>query len=202
MYYRNHNRLFSQNDINSYLQASSASLEAEIKSLTLETINSTGEQKLTAGLAEKYTVNNPVLSEDEIKIDAYEGEVEVYGQCIFDDERRSHKTSGLRISVSVPFRGNSELFSCRASTYSLSGTPEAEVEEQILVLRYETAEKDPEKIKGLWRSDIRTIKQNLEWLGKDITNHNNSLGSNIRTLVTKRKKEAEDNQSLIDKIKS
>lgn len=201
MYYQNHNRLFSQDDINSFLQKNLADLKTEVKSLTLEDIKSMGEQKLIADLVKKYSVHVPILKEDEIKVDAKEGEVEVHGQRIFDDDRRSYNISGLIIFITIPFDGSPTLFNYRASTYSLSGTPEARIEEQNLILHYETVEKDSEKIKGLWSGDIKTIKQNLEWINRDVVSHNNSIEKSIQALIAKRKKEAEDNQSLINKIK-
>jgi len=202
MYYHDqHNCLFRQNDLSSFLRGRFAILETEIKEWSFEKINSAGEQSLVDELLEKYTLHAPILKENEIDIDARESEIEVPASRVFNDERY-YKISGLKISVRIPFKGDANFFNYRPSTYSISGTPKADIERQIIVLRYETAEKDPEKIKDIWKKDIKDIKQNLEWVGKDFTNFNTSLESNMKTLVFKRKKEAEENQSLINKIKN
>ena len=151
-------------------------------------------------MLEKHNIVVPFLLEDKIKIDTKEKEIVI-------DNRNSRflhngpvRCMGLSITVNIPFKGPGNLFECHPSTHSFSGTPNAVIENNSLILYYKTTEKEPEKIKNLWQKDINDIKQNLEWIKKDILNYNSSLEAGIKTLLANRKKEAGESQDLISKI--
>ncbi len=200
IFYSRKQSLFSKYPLDGYLRQAKSSMDQEIKNLSYQKINEHGEENLVKTLLEKYRIVIPTLSEDEIKVDAKEQEITV-------DNRNSRflhdgpiKRMGLVITVSIPFEGIDDLFQCRPSTYSLSGTPGADVKDNSLVLYYETTEKDSEKIKALWKNDIKEIKQNLEWIKNDISNYNNSLEADINKVLINRKKEAGESEDLISKI--
>lgn len=192
---------FSEYSLDAYLRQVTASLDAEVKGLTFEEINQGDEGQLIERLTNKYKVKAPTLDESGIDIDAKEATISVRREFGFGDESGFVDVPGLSITVRVPFSGPADLFKCRASTYSVSGTPSADVESNNVVLYYETREKDPEKIKGLWKGDISSIQQNLGWIEKDVTSHNSSLENNIKAAIAQRKKQAGENKSLIDKLK-
>lgn len=194
--------LFSEYVLDSYLQQITLALDSEIKNMPLEAINKTDEKDLVSQLVAKYQVVTPTIDEKNIDIDAQETTVSVNrGSQGFDFEDGPVRLQGLAITVKVPFKGAKDLFQCRASTYSASGTPSAQIEDNNLVLYYETTEKDAEKIKDLWKGDISSITQNLGWIEKDVNSYNSSIENNIKASLTRRKKEAVENKSLIDKLK-
>ena len=199
MFYSRNKRLFSEYSLSDYLRKVLISLDEEIKGLSYEQISDVDEGDLIGQLITKYQVNIPTLDKKNIDIDAKEATVSVKPEFGFDDGPIN--VPGLFIIVKIPFSGSVDLLKCRASTYSVSGTPEAEIESGNIVLQYETVEKDSEKIKNLWAGDIKSIQQNLSWIEKDVVGHNSSLENNIKTSLTQRKKEAEENKSLIDKLK-
>ncbi len=199
MFYSRNQQLFSECSLGDYLRQTIFSLEKEIKDLSLEQINGVDEKDLLDQLVMKYQISAPILDEGKIDINAQEATVSVNRQFGFDDGPVD--VPGLSITVRIPFSGFGDLFRCRASTHSMSGTPCAEIEGGHLVLYYETIEKDAEKIKGLWKSDIGSIKQNLGWVEKDTISHNDSLENIIKAGLMRREKEAEENESLINKLK-
>lgn len=202
MNYSNTNNLFRQYSLDDYLRSRTQSLENEVSSFDSGKFNQE-ESALLEQLVNKYSIKTPTIMESDTKIDAHEAQITLNdrGSRIFDYDDGPVTVKGLSITVSIPFQGNSQLFQCTPSSYTLSGTPDADVRDGKIILSYETTEKDADKIKGLWVNDIRVIKENLGWIERDAINYNNSLTNNIKTMLNKRKKEANESQSLIDKLK-
>ena len=203
--HNNYNKpLFQTTTLDDYLRAVSEKLRVHIKNIEPKTLLTTDEGSLITELKEKYSVNVPTLFEDKITIDAQEADIEIknHERFLYDEPRGPVITKGLKISVSLPYEGSAELFECRPSTYIVSGYPHGDILSGSLMLKYETAEKDSEKIKTFWQKDIEQIKQNLGWIERDLSRHNQDLEQTIKTHLTSRKKEAQNNQSLIDAIKS
>ncbi|MCK5412752.1 MAG: hypothetical protein KAI57_00040 [Candidatus Pacebacteria bacterium] len=200
MFYSKDKSLFCKRSFDEYLRQVKSSIDQEIKNLSFQKIEEDEEEKIINTILDKFDVVIPFLLEDKIKIKAKEQEVVVGSR----DSRFFHdgpfKRMGLSVTVNIPFEGLGDLFEYQPSTQSLSGAPSADIENNSLILYYETIEKEPEKIKNLWQKDINDIKQNLEWIKKDILNHSNSLGAEIKTLLVNRKKEARESQDLINKI--
>lgn len=188
--------LFSECNLSDFMRAEKATLVSKIKGLTLEEIKK-DEEILIKDLVGLSMLRTPILQEEQMKVDPRESEIEIRSE--FDHSQ--HKVMGLEIAVQIPFEGRKELFKCRASTYSSSGTPYATVDNNEIAVNYKTTEKDPEKIEQLWKSDIDVIKKNLAWIDKDIVLYNASLENDVRMSLQRRKKEAEDNGSLIDRLK-
>lgn len=199
MYSSRSNNLFRTYDLDQHLRGLMNSLVSEIGRLNSEQLE---KPDLNKELIEKYSLHAPVLHEDQIRVDARESEVGVRADRFIShyDEGVVY-VKGLAITITIPFTGTAQLFECRPSTYSLSGTPDAQVNQGNLILNYETTEKDPEKIKQLWNKDISDIKQNLEWIDRDLTRHNSSLSHVVETTLASRKKEAGEYRSIIDELK-
>lgn len=177
------------------------SLNNEVGSLSLAALKEK-EIIIVNDLISKYSLTTPVLEKDKINVDAREAQITLNtydSRTVFADGPII--TKGLAINVEIPFKGESMLFQTMPSSYSLSGTPVAEIHPDKLILYYETAEKDPEKIKQLWQADIQAIEQNLEWIGRDAMQHNSSLKSSVEAAIARRKQEATDSESLIAKLK-
>lgn len=202
MFHSRNQRLFRDNKLDAYLRQRSSALETEIRNLSLSEITAKTDEELVQQLLAKYQVTAPVLDESKLDIEAHEAMVQVRDHFSSRFDRGGVvSVPGHSITIRVPFSGPGELFKCTPSTWSPSGTPDATIESGNLVLHYETTEKDPEKIKSLWKNDLGVINQNLGWVEKDLAGYNASLVSNMQAALNKRKKEAEESKSLIDKLK-
>lgn len=195
------NSLFRGTDLGAYLRARAERLQEEINGLSFAELQNIEDSKAADEFANRHSIKPPVLKESEIKVDASEGPVTVGGRRSGFIDDREYTVTGLHLTVKVPFDGESELFKCQPSTYSLSGTPDGDIRNNELILTYQTAEKDADKINALWEKDVRDIKQNLEWVSKDVSGYNSSIINTIRTTLANRKKQAGESQSLIDKLK-
>jgi hypothetical protein len=200
MYYNNYqpDPLFTSYYLDGYLREKGDSLRSHIKNLGIKEFE---KESLLSELLERYKMTPVIVKEDEKKIDAIEADVTVRSQFFDDDDdRRVFTTKGLSITVKIPFVGDRNLFACRPSTHTFSGTPRADVEQNQIILKYETTEKDPEKIKQLWLRDISEIQKNVDWINNDLNGYNSRLETEINNLLSERKKQAGENQSLLNAI--
>lgn len=200
MYYSNYqpDPLFNSRYLDEYLREKKDFLREKIKNLGIKEFEN---ENLSSELLERYKVTPIIIKEDEIKKDAVEVDVVTRSQ-FFDDEddRKVFTTKGIAITVKIPFVGDKNLFACSPSTHSLSGTPRADVEQNQIVLRYETTEKDPEKIKQLWLRDMGEIQKHVGWINNDLNGYNSQLEAEIKNLLSARKKQVGENQSLLNAI--
>lgn len=198
----NRHRLFQEQRLDDYLESLSNKFKSEIKSFGLDKLNQE-EHILIKMLTQKYSVQAPAIDDNSAQIKAEEALIRSNGSNSgIDFEDRIMTVNGLSLIVEIPFEGNAQLFQCAPSRSTLSGTPNADIKDRKIILCYETAEKDIEKIKSLWTKDIQAIKDHLNWIDQDLLNYNNCLLGSIKTALQKRKKEAEDNLSIINKLNS
>ncbi|MCK9445294.1 hypothetical protein M0Q50_00190 [bacterium] len=205
MEYINKINLFNDwGSINEYIEEKNLSLKNKINSLNFDNFKK-GDDVLIAELISVYTIEIPKIvdTEDNIKIDAQEDNINIHSDNYQFNYGRNEPSfaKGLSIIVKVSFIGNSSLFRHRPSRYTSSGTPSAEVNNKYITLSYKTIEKDPDKIKKLWINDIEEIKKNLGWIENDVKIYNDSIGEKIKTMIKNRKKEINEYNSLIEKIK-
>lgn len=196
-YWLSKNNLFSTYSLDAYLKNKIEPLRIEVHSLAPQ-VSQAEDSALLQKLLQIYSVQAPVIYEDRMAVDAKEADIVIPGGTRINLTDMTVK--GLSITVVIPFTGEPDLFYCRASIYTISGTPDAEVTNTTLTLHYETTEKDPEKIKSLWLADIASIKKNLEWINKDATLYNSMLENTIKTNLANRKKEVNDYQSIISQL--
>jgi len=194
-------RLFREYDLNAKMRAQIEALEKEVKSMPHEILSQKKDAEIIEELSPKYSIHVPTLNLDEIDISPEEAEIQVRDDFFSRHENGLVTVNGFRVTVTIPFAGDKEIFRMRPSTVSSSGTPGPTLTENSLIFTYETREKNPEKIKELWNSDIKDIQQNLEWIERDVSSHNSSLENIIQEHINQRRKDADDNQALFEQLK-
>jgi hypothetical protein len=197
--YRSHSRekhLFSEAHLASYLQALKEEVKGEINQLSVSELAERKDEDIVDSFMGKYSLKTPQLEEDKIVVDAQEQDIRI--RTPFDEVAT---VKGLHITVEVPYSGSERLFWLRPSTFSMSGTPSADVSSGKIVLNYETNEKNPEKIKGMWLGEIDGIKKHLGWVEQDVLGHQNSLEQFIKDVLVLRRKQAGESASLIGVLK-
>ena len=107
-------------------------------------------------------------------------------------ENATMLTGKLIVTISIPFKGNSQLFACSPSTHSLN-PPQGDIKGSEILLSYQVRDRNPDAIKKIYARDMEVIKSYLGFIKKDLDNHNLWIQEKTRTLIANRKK-----QLLID----
>lgn len=109
---------------------------------------------------------------------------------------------GFSLTFYFAYSGDSILFKCKASTFSLSGYPEMELRNDYLVLNYEVplnemqSDADKERLMKKVEGDVSSIKQGASYANADVTSFNQSLRQNALDMLQSRKKKVEQLYSV------
>lgn len=195
-------RLFREYDLGAIMRAQIEALKKEVQDIPHEELSQKKDSEIIESLSLKYSFNVPTLKVDEMTVSPEEAEIQVRDDFFSRHENGLVAVNGFRITVTIPFIGDKDIFRMQPSTMSMSGTPNPTLTTNSLIFTYETREKDPEKIKTLWNSDIKDIQQNLDWISRDAGNHNSSLENIIQERLNQRRKDADSNQAIFEQLKN
>ena len=103
---------------------------------------------------------------------------------------------GLIMRFYYPYSGDCVLFKCRASTFSLSGYPDIEIEDNHIIFTVtktieEAKHLSKEKINKELNESINSIKQGIEYANNDIIKFNEKLKLQIWKLLNEKKTKVE-----------
>ena len=89
-------------------------------------------------LVDKYRIDPLAIDESGIQTDLGDAQIDVsgYGRYVVLDRNSPLYITGTRVTFYVPFTGDSELFKCRPSAYSLN-PPRADVRSSELAFTYD-----------------------------------------------------------------
>jgi len=95
---------------------------------------------------------------------------------------------GTVLSIAIPFTGDAFLWRVRPSTYSLSGHPELEVRDDVVVFNcsFPDDSPEPERLKTEIEKTIRSLSDAVSNLARDVDNHNKEAPQAVRAALQKK----------------
>ncbi len=193
--------LFSDYDLRSTLDDQFRAMQSEIESMSDDRLLNTSVASMVSYLEEKYRIEPVSINEEGITIDQKEIEIDVSQDPMrsFRDRSQPFYIKGTSNKFFVPFSGDETLLKCQPSTFTHS-PPVATVENNELVLNYETTEHDPEQIRVQFDRDISEIKQFIKWIEKDVLAHNSIISNRANQFVMKRRDKILANRGLASSL--
>ena len=107
------------------------------------------------------------------------------------------EVDGIVAKFLYPYTGDQNLFKCRASTFSISGYPDAELSNSFLVFTYQFAlntlqsENDKNKLFDQLKNDLESIKSGISYANADVNGYNGNLRDAALKMLRDRKKKIE-----------
>lgn len=195
--------LFYKNgNLRDYLEQRKSALKKELEGMEPNYVLNVSEEDLCRYLISKYSLEAPVLRENEIYVyDQSEVNIDVSRdpmRVIFDRDCPIY-VKGISVAIAVPFDGNGELFQYQPSISTLN-PPRGAVTGQEIHLIYERVEHNAQELKQTYTRDVDSIKQYLEWVKHDVKNFNESLESFVRQIVGQRKNKLLDAQGVVSAL--
>ena len=174
------------------------SIDNEVDSFEGNRLLNTSVDDLCSYFHDKYFVDVPRLLREAIVAEQLEASVDMshdfrYGPRL---DGRANLVDGSTVKISIPFDGDSELFTVRPSTFSMS-PPRASVRKGCLSLKYTGVKQSAERLKKEIDSTIDDIETNLERLRSDFGALNSSLTNHARTRIERRRNKLLENQGLV-----
>jgi hypothetical protein len=180
--------LFAKYDLGAVLQGEEAKAKEAVENMNGDVLLNASPEDLCNQLEEQFRVNVPALKTLSTQVDQQETDVDVSGDFnrgIFDRSQPFY-IKGTEITFFVPFEGDSQLFYCQASTYTVN-PPTAEVRNSELVLSYTRLDHDTESVKREYYADVEKIRNYLEWQQSQVRQYNDTLKAKLRQWIAARR---------------
>jgi hypothetical protein len=186
--------LFSREYLESYLERTKISLQREIESTNVNYILNVSENDFRDYLVQKYSFSAIVLHD--ANITQQQEEIRLDGSEKPTAEHATMLTGKLKVTILIPFEGNSSFFHCTPSkTPSVVPKGEVKIQHQnkMLQLICEISDRNTERIRSLFYKDIETIKQWLELVNEDLLIHNLWIKEKTNVFLSERKNQVLQN---------
>jgi hypothetical protein len=153
---------------------------------------------------EKVLIQPLVLHTDQFYIENYHGtkiDVSRHIDRVFSSGERA-SVQGTHLDVAIPYEGNANLWEIKASTSSLGGYPKIEVRDDVIILTitFPDDSADPVKIKTDIDSYIKDLAQAVEYLRKDVEEHNINAPKSIKAAIQQKRQLVESAIGAITKL--
>ena len=152
-------RLFSAHDLSEVIENQGHALTNEINSMTENEVLNTSQEDMVQYLIEKYRIDAPEIDEASIQMDYGDAQIDVSNDFLraISDRSRPFYIAGTRVTFYVPFSGDSELFRCRPSTYSMN-LPRATVRSNEIVFTYDLTKEQASSVGDAFEGDFENTK--------------------------------------------
>lgn len=167
------------------------------------------EQELMDGTEEEVAerlVNDHSIEVPLLNLEKLARTVEEVDQDVSHDPRRMMfdqtgpcYVKATQISFKVPFTGNSEVFFCRPSTWTLN-PPRAEVEDDCIVISIIRTDHDKEAFQAAYNDTIQSIEKCLNTLRSDASQLKSQIRQAALTQVQQRLTKREKDKNLLEEL--
>jgi hypothetical protein len=179
--------LFNQYSLMSLFDKQKEQLKSEFDKMDTDYILNVPEEQLHDYLADKYRLEVPHLLVESSFAECDENKIDISNDQsrLIRDRSRPFFIDGFRVTISVPYVGERELFHFQPSSYTLS-PPAADISQSSLQLCY-VGENVDDDVKKQADKTIEDIQRYLNTMKADIERFHKDLDGYIKGLITKRK---------------
>src|SRR5215469_16548487 len=168
-------QLFGKYDIFGITEGTKHKVADEIDSLDANYLLNASEEDLVQAIASEYRLDPPVLDLDGAHMDFQETKIESH-PTIYNGYQ-SGMVKGVKITIAVPFVGNSEFFDVRPSSFTHGGEmpDDIEVGPNQLEMIYARSDNDGEAVRRSYQAYLGSLNQNVTSLKQSADHFNSGL---------------------------
>lgn len=99
---------------------------------------------------------------------------------------------GTCLEIAIPYEGDKTLWQIQPSTFTLSGYPEIEVHDDIVLLSFSFPDDsaDSDRLKKQIESQVKSLADAVNNLKRDVENHNNSISGIVKSAIESKRQKA------------
>ncbi len=191
--------LFQKYDLRGVIDNQEKKFQAEIDGYDRNYILNVSIDDLRDHLEDKYKIDALVLHKDKVYIKQHgDAQIDVshdYNRVIFEKDRPFY-IKGTSVTFSIPFDGDSELFYCQASSFTLN-PPRASIADGEVLVNFQKIDPNPEKIKKEFEKRLADIERHIGCVNNDLKLFNDGLRAKIMQKITARKDKLLKDQGMV-----
>jgi len=182
---------FRDGDTYSTFRAHIEHIIAEINALDNDYILKAPAAELEQHFVDKVTINPLIMHAEEkyiigqsgVKIDVSHDflRASMPGERVF--------VQGTKLDLAIPYEGDPILWKLRASTYSLSGYPDIDIRNNIIVIsfRFPDDAANQDKLKADIERAVGNLQDAVNYLQRDVDGHNKTSPAMIRGVIAQKR---------------
>ena len=193
--------LFRSYDLGRTIDNQEQGLANEVNSMSENEVLNTSQEDMIKYLVDKWGINPLVIDESGTHMNYGDSQIDVSGdirRAIFDRSGPFYIT-GTRVTFYVPFTGDSELFKCQPSTFSLS-PPRAAIRSNELVFTYDLTKEQTSGVKGTFERDLDQTLVHAERVNAEVVKFNTALPGHTRQRLDARREKLLQDRNLVESI--
>ena len=189
---------FRDIDLSRSLAVSKERMKAKIDSFTNDEIMANDIELLADNLYEEFYIQPVVIHDEDLtRRKVKQSKVRRCVDPYFNDaySREYIDVDGFELSFHFPIEGETDLFKCQASTFSLSGYPDITIQGGAIVLMYEKTlqemdrEDALESVMKAVEQDLKHLRSGIAYANDDVSHFNSTLRTDaVKALLEKKKK--------------
>ena len=189
--------LFRDKELRQELDSNYRAIDARIEKFTNDEIMANDLELLTENLYQQFHVEPITIFDEDFEArEVLQAKINVPSDFVYRHMTgASHVTvDGVKFLFKFKYTGESELFRCQASTFSLSPYPSIDITATHIIFSYAKTINDMENehvqeeiFKSLER-DVEDIRRGVGYCNKDVIAYNDSLRNTIMQKLLVRKK--------------
>ena len=194
--------LFHTYDLGRTIERQRQHLANEVNSMSENEVLNTSQEDMAKYLFDKWNINPLTIDKSGIHTDYTDAQIDVSGdirRAIFDQSGPFYIT-GTRVTFYVPFTGDSVLFQCQPSTFSLS-PPRATISRSSeLVFTYDLTKEQTSGVKGTFERDLDQTLVHAERINAEVMKFNTDLPEHARQRLDARREKLLQDRNLVESI--
>src|SRR6266849_5886511 len=192
---------FGDNTYESFEQRK-AEARKTIVGLNREDVAGGNADEIVAQIVSRHALSVPILHEDHKHAEREEIKVDVSQDPnrLIIDRSRPHEIDAMRITIWVPFDGDSDLFRLRPSTFNFN-PPRGEISGKEVGFVFVDTNPTSEKINAEFSSWLADVKQHLSWHQPEVEKFNTNLAGVARQDIIARQHKLSTTENLLAGLK-
>ena len=191
---------FREYDLSKVIANQWAAVNKKIDTMSNEEIMANDLDVLAENIYQEYFIAPvTIFEEDFSKRSIKQGKIQKYIDPFFRDysDREYVEVDGVIAEFYFPYTGESDLFKCRASTFSMGVYPEITVNKTTVSFRIERSlsemnnAKAKDSLLGSLEQALKEIRDGLSYANNDVAAFNNSLKQQAMKWLEEKKKKVE-----------
>lgn len=193
-------RLFSDYDLRKVLENHSQKMKEKIDRYSNDEIMANNLELLTDNCFEEYKIETVIIGEEEFnRRSIVQQKIQKHIDPFFRDiyQKDYVEVDGIVAKFFFPYSGDDSLFKCQASTFSLSGYPDVELINSLIVFTYQAElnelqnSEDKNKFFCQLERDLKSIKSGISYVNADVNAFNEKLRETALKMLEEKKKKVE-----------
>lgn len=196
---------FCEIDLRNAIQEQWKKVHKKVDSMSNEEIMANDSEILAENIYQEFHIPPvEIFNEDESKRSIKAEKIKKYIDPFMRDygDKEYKYFDGIVATFYYPYSGERDLFKCKASTFSVSGYPEIDLENEYISFRVEKTlnemdgDNAKEKLLGSVSHDLNAIKTGIGYANSDAEEFNLSLKSQTLGFIQDKKKKVESFYSI------